>query len=214
LHFGFRRHGGGADSDFALADAPALAFAARATSSLPGAFPPARVVEIDALVQARGIAWPRRADFLAHNFEAYARVDVDAATVPFLAGAAPTGRPFSAAINAIRGRPAFREVDGRLVYVDPNPASAGMPARRGMPGFFTTLKSALSDIPLAEPVTDELAWISRINEQARRLRAIIDSARPPISALVEDVMAPAPDDPIDEAPIRGSPGAPTPHPPR
>src|SRR5262249_8968564 len=146
LHFGFRRHGGGADSDFALADAPALTFAARATSSLPGAFPPARVVEIDAPVPAPRPAWPRRAGFLAHNFEAYARVDVDAASVPFVDGSVLNSRPFSAAINAIRGRPAFREVDRRLVYVDPSPASAGMPAHHRMPGFFTTLKSALSDI--------------------------------------------------------------------
>jgi patatin-related protein len=207
LHFGFRRHAHGADSDFALADAPALAFAARATSSLPGAFPPARVVEIDALVRARGIAWPRRADFLARNFEAYARVNVDAASVPFVDGSVLNSRPFRAAINAIRGRPAFREVDRRLVYVDPNPASAGMPTRRGMPGFFTTLKSALSDIPLAEPVTDELSWISRANEQARRLRAIIDSARPRISALVAGVMSRAPGEIITEERIRGWRGA-------
>jgi patatin-related protein len=203
LHFGFRRHTAGADSDFELADAPALAFAARATSSLPGAFPPARVLEIDALVRARGVDWPGRADFLARNFEAYARVGVDPAAVPFVDGSVLNSRPFRAAIAAIRGRPAFREVDRRLVYVDPNPATAGMPARRGMPGFFTTLKGALSDIPLAEPVTDELAWIGRINEQARRLRAIIDSARPRISALVDGVMAIGPDEAITEQRIRG-----------
>jgi patatin-related protein len=207
LHFGFRRHSSGVDSDFALADAPALAFAARATSSLPGAFPPARVVEIDALVRARGIEWPRRADFLARNFESYARVDVDAASVPFVDGSVLNSRPFRAAINAIRGRPAFREVDRRLVYIDPNPASAGMPAHRGMPGFFTTLKSALSDIPLAEPVTDELSWISRMNEQARRLRAIIDSARPRISALVAGVMSHQPGETLTEERIRGWRGA-------
>jgi patatin-related protein len=203
LHYRYRRHSGGAESDFTLADAPALTFAARATSSLPGAFPPARVVEIDALVRARGIAWPRRAEFLARNFESYARVNVDAATVPFVDGSVLNSRPFRAAITAIRGRPAFREVDRRLVYVDPDPAPAGMPARHGMPGFFTTLKSALSDIPLAEPVTDELSWISRINEQARRLRAIIDSARPRISALVAGVMSRAPGETITEERIRG-----------
>jgi patatin-related protein len=207
LHFRFRRHGSGADSDFTLADAPALAFAARATSSLPGAFPPARVVEIDALVRARGIDWPGRAAFLARNFEAYGRVDVDAATVPFVDGSVLNSRPFSAAINAIRGRPAFREVDRRLVYIDPNPASGGMPAHYRMPGFFTTLKGALSDIPLAEPVTDELAWISRINEQTRRLRDIIDSARPRISALVAGVMSNGPGEAISEERIRGWRGA-------
>jgi len=203
LHFGFRRYTGGVESDFGLDNAPALAFAARATSSLPGAFPPARIVELDALARARADDWPRRADFLARNFEPYARADLDGAAVPFVDGSVLNSRPFSVAINAIRGRPAFREVDRRVVYIDPNPAVAGARPRRGMPGFFTTLKGALSDIPLSEPVTDELAWIARINERARRLRAIIDSARPRISALVEDVMTPGPDEPISEARIRG-----------
>jgi patatin-related protein len=202
LHFRYRRHPGGADSDFDLANAPALAFAARATSSLPGAFPPARIVEIDELMRARSADWPRRPEFLVRNFESYARVGVDPAAVAFVDGSVLNSRPFREAISAIRGRPAYREVDRRLVYVDPNPASAGMPAHRGMPGFFTTLKGALSDIPLAEPVTDELSRIARINEQARRLRAIIDSARPHISRLVADVMALAPGEAITEERIR------------
>jgi patatin-related protein len=122
--------------------------------------------------------------------------------VPFVDGSVLNSRPFREAIRAIRGRPAFREVDRRVVYIDPNPATAGMPARRRMPGFFSTLKGALSDIPLAEPVTDELSWIARLNEQARRLRAIVDSARPRISALVEGVMALAPGETISEARIR------------
>jgi patatin-related protein len=203
LHFGFRRHTAGADSDFELDNAPALAFAARATSSLPGAFPPARILEMDALVRARGVDWPRRAEFLARNFEPYARVDVDPAPVPFVDGSVLNSRPFRAAITAIRGRPAFREVDRRLVYVDPDPAPAGPPAHHRMPGFFTTLKGALSDIPLAEPVTDELSWIGSLNEQARRRRAIVDSARPHISRLVQGVMAIGPEEPITEERIRG-----------
>jgi patatin-related protein len=203
LHFAFRRHAGnGADSDFGLADAPALAFAARATSSLPGAFPPARIVEIDELMRARSVAWPGRADFIARNFEPYAQVKVDAAAVPFVDGSVLNSRPFSEAIRAIRGRPAFREVDRRVVYIDPNPAAAGMLAHQRGPGFFATLKGALSDIPLAEPVTDELTWIARINEHARRLRSIVDSARPRVSGLVEDVMALGPGEAITEARIR------------
>ena len=54
LHFKYRRRASGAvDSDFDLENAPALAFAARATSSIPGAFPPARILEMDQLVRAR-----------------------------------------------------------------------------------------------------------------------------------------------------------------
>jgi patatin-related protein len=190
LHFHSRRRASGAiEGDFDLDNAPALAFAARATSSIPGAFPPARILEIDALVGARAAAWPRRADFLARNFESYARAGVDAASVAFVDGGVLNSRPIRAAIAAIRGRPAFREVDRRVVYIDPNPAPAGAPAHHRMPGFFATLKGALSDIPLAAPVTDELVWVGHFNERARRLRAIIDSARPHISRLVADLIS-------------------------
>ena len=190
LHFRYRRRASGAvESDFDLDNAPALAFAARATSSIPGAFPPCQVLEMDALLRARGVAWPRRADFLAGNFAAYVQADVDPAAVAFVDGSVLNSRPFREAITAIRGRPAFREVDRRVVYIDPNPERADVRAHDAVPGFFSTLKGALSEIPLAEPITDDLGWIARFNDQARRLRAIIASARPHISRLVADMMS-------------------------
>jgi hypothetical protein len=54
-----------------------------------------------------------------------------------------------------------------------------------------------------EPVTAELSWIARLNDNARRLRGIIDSARPRISALVEDVMTLAAGETVSEERIRG-----------
>jgi len=67
LHFAYRRRPDGkVDSDFELDNAPGLAFAARATSSFPGAFPPARIVEMDEVVSARKGSWPGRAAFIAH----------------------------------------------------------------------------------------------------------------------------------------------------
>ena len=203
LHFKYRHSTSGVvDSDFDLENAPALAFAARATSSIPGAFPPARILEMDQLVSARGGVWPRRSEFMAHNFEQYARLNVDVASVPFIDGSVLNSRPFREAITAIRGRPAYREVDRRLVYIDPNPAPAGSPAHHGMPGFFATLKGALSDIPLAEPLTDELNWIARFNARARRLRAIVESARPHINRLVAEVIAADRDKRVNEDQIR------------
>jgi patatin-related protein len=204
LHFKYRRRASGiVESDFDLANAPALAFAARATSSIPGAFPPAQILEMDQLVRARSATWPRRPEFIAQNFEHYAQMNVDAASVPFIDGSVLNSRPFREAISAIGGRPAYREVDRRVVYVDPNPAPAGSPAHHSMPGFFPTLKGALSDIPLAEPVTDELSWIARFNERTRRLRAIIEGARPHVSRLVAEVMTAGREEPVSEAKIRG-----------
>jgi patatin-related protein len=203
LHFKYRRRASGAiESDFDLENAPALAFAARATSSIPGAFPPTQILEMDQLLRMRSAAWPRRSEFIARNFEHYAQLNVDVASVPFVDGSVLNSRPFREAITAIRGRPAYREVDRRVVYVDPNPAPAGAPAHHGIPGFFPTLKGALSDIPLAEPVTDELSWIARSNERARRLRAIIESARPHVSRLVVEVMATGRDERVTSDRIR------------
>jgi patatin-related protein len=203
LHFKYRRRLSGAvESDFDLENAPALAFAARATSSIPGAWPPAQILEIDQLLRARAATWPRREAFIANNFELYARRNVDVASVPFVDGSVLNSRPFREAIAAIRGRPAYREVDRRVVYIDPNPAVAGSPAHLAIPGFFATLKGALSDIPLNEPVTDELSWVARFNERARRLRAMIDGARPHISQLVREVMVDEEDSRIDEQQIR------------
>ena len=203
LHFRYRRRASGAvESDFDLDNAPALAFAARATSSIPGAWPPARILEMDRVLHERGVPWPRRARFIAGNFVQYARMNIDVASVPFVDGSVLNSRPFRAAVAAIRGRPAYREVDRRVVYIDPNPAAVAASAHHAVPSFFAALKGALSDIPLAEPIADELAWIARYNDRTRRLRAAVDSARPQISQLVGEVMAGDRDAAIDQERIR------------
>lgn len=189
LHFTYRHAvGGPAKSDFTLDHAPALAFAARATSSFPGAFPPVQLLEIDRLLRERELSWPGRGEFLARHFEGYADLNIDAASVPFIDGGVLSNRPFHEAIRAIHGRPAYRQIDRRLVYVDPDPAVAGGGLRPGKPGFFATLKAALSDIPRAEPITEELAWVASYNQQVQRLRDLIDGARPQISQFVDAII--------------------------
>jgi hypothetical protein len=121
------------------------------------------VLEIDQLVRTRSLTWLRRSEFIDKNFEKYSQMNVDVASVPFIDGSVLNSRPFREAITAIRGRPAFREVDRRVIYIDPNPAPVGSSAHHGLPGFFGTLKGALSDIPLAEPIKDELEWIAAFN---------------------------------------------------
>ena len=54
----------------------------------------------------------------------------------------------------------------------------------------------MSDIPSSQPVTDELNWVIDFNDRVRRLRAIIDSARPQISQLVAKVITANFDRPI------------------
>jgi patatin-related protein len=194
LRFSCRRNGGGAaQSDFALSNAPALAFAARATSSFPGAFPPAQISEMDAVVARRGMEWPDRAAFIARNFAAHIQADIDPVSASFIDGSVLNNRPFHEAIAAIHGRPAYRQVDRRLVYIDPDPAPPSAAVRRDVPGFFATLKGAMSDIPRNQPVTDELSWVFAFNDQVRQLNGIIEGARPYIHRLLERILA----DPLD-----------------
>ena len=163
LQFSYRRHPDGeVESDFDLDNAPALAFAARATSSFPGAFPPARIVEMDAVVAKCGASWPRRAEFIGRAFAPHLRAGVDPAMACFIDGAVLNNRPFQQAISAIHGRPAYRQVDRRLVYIEPDPAAPAVHEVRAVPGFFTTLRGAMSDIPSSQPVTDELVVGGRL----------------------------------------------------
>jgi patatin-related protein len=185
LHFHYeRRATGEVTSDFDLDGVPGLAFAARATSSFPGAFPSAQIGEVDRLLVERGAHWPRRAAFLAHNFADYARFNVDPASAYFVDGSVLNNRPFRQAIEAIRGRPAYRQVDRRLVYIDPDPRAPDSAMRRREPGFFQMLKSALSDLPSTQPVVDELNWLAEYNARMDRLREIVRDARPRITRRV------------------------------
>lgn len=189
LRFSYERNpGNGARSDFEIENAPALAFAARATSSFPGAFPPARLAELDEFLAAQGKVWPGRAAFLATAFDPPASAGVEAEHASFIDGSVLNGKPFREAIRAVRGRAAQREVDRRLVYIDPVPEAARGDGIRRPPGFFSALRGALSDIPRNEPIASELEWVGEQNERVRRLRAIVEAARPQITDLVSEVL--------------------------
>ncbi len=174
-------------SDFDDDDVPGLAFAARATSSYPGAFPPAEVSEIDALLHDMHRSWTERGRFLGRNFTGYGIAGANPVHTAFVDGAVLNNKPFKEAINAIQGRPAYREVDRRLVYIDPDPGRAKARSWVKAPGFFSTLKGALSDIPRNEPIGDELSQVNAHNDYVARQKKIIESARPSITRLVAAV---------------------------
>lgn len=190
LRFRYERgRDGGIASDFDLENAPALAFAARATSSFPGAFPPAQIAEMDALVARKDLQWRTRADFIARNFACYTGLNINPLSVCFIDGSVLNNRPFREAISAIGDHAAYREVDRRIVYVDPDPAAAGMAFRRTRPGFFSSLRSVLLDLPRTQPVTEELEWIRDYNDKVLGFREVVRNVRPSISARVTQLLA-------------------------
>src|SRR4051812_39015678 len=170
-----------------LADIADLVFAARATASFPGAFPPFRVGELDAVLAARGAAWPGRAAFLARALPRHAAAgDIDSAVL--IDGSVLANAPFRPAIGALRSRPARREVDRRFVYIDPKPGRHSV--RLGgdhdeTPGFFATLFGALSDIPREQPIRDNLEAIEGRSARIRRLQRIVEAMRPEVEAAID-----------------------------
>jgi patatin-related protein len=170
-----------------LADPAELAFAARATASFPGAFPPFRVGELDSALARRGRAWPGRDAFLARALPRHAALgDVDNAVL--IDGSVLANAPFRPAIAALKSRPARREVDRRFVYIDPKPGRHSVRLGGGggaVPGFFATIFGALSDIPREQPIRDNLEAIEGRSSRIRRLRRIVEAMRPEVEAAIE-----------------------------
>lgn len=180
LVIGFTCPGDGAQRH--LGATPDLVFAARATASFPGAFPPARLREIDDLLTSRGEAWPQRQAFINRIMPGRANPEA----VDLIDGAVLDNRPFGPALAALARRPATREVDRRFVYLDPKPGmhDGGAPTTEP-PGFFGTILRSLADIPRQQPIRDSVGAIEAISARARRLRHIVIGMMPQVDAAID-----------------------------
>lgn len=187
LHFQVNRDKGGhLRSDFDLDSVPSLAFAARASASYPGAFPPAQLREMDDLLATRHRPWPARARFLKHNFGGYSDQRKDPEEAVLVDGSILDNKPIMATLEAIRAQSAFREVDRRLIFIDPHSQLDKPAPGTGVPGFFATLRGALSDLPRTDPTYKELADVGRYNKQVRRLKQAIYYARPQVAKQIDE----------------------------
>ncbi len=159
-------------------------FAARATASFPGAFPPATVAEMDELLAERGDPWPDRDRSLRHTLG----IDPDD-PIPsvFVDGSVVMNKPFAPAIGE---RPAMREVVRRLIYIDAIPETERRPVdRETVPGFFRIILASLAHIPRSEPVGDELAGIEEANRKARHLSDLITATDPFVTSEVATILS-------------------------
>jgi len=165
-----------------------LVFAARSTASFPGAFPPMKLAEIDELATRRKWAWPGRQAFLERVMPAHVRQQ-DLDDVALIDGSVLVNAPFSAAIDALKGRPAQREVDRRFVYIDPRPDRIGMAAREQIRevGFFRTIFGSISAIPREQPIRDNLEQIQEQSREAERVRHIRTALRAEVERAVDQI---------------------------
>ncbi len=185
VSIGFRARTPDAAGD-ALAELPELVFAARATASFPGAFPPLQLAEIDQLAKERGVLWTGRDAFTLRILPEHTRRG-DLGGVALIDGSVLVNAPFADAMRVLRDRPAHREIDRRFVYIDPHPDPMGQASRTdpAPPGWFATIFGSLSSIPREQPVRDNLEQIAQRSRELRRLRAIVEAVRPDVEAAVE-----------------------------
>jgi patatin-related protein len=187
LFWTFKCHNGSNESETSgLADSnlPGLALAARATSSFPGAFPPVQLSNLEQLLAKRKLNWPDRQQFMAANFKEHIRAGVDAERTSFLDGGIVNNKPFSAVLNMVRERPAHRDVDRRLVFIEPDLERSSPPPRGVVPSFIRTLEGAILEIPMRAPIYHELAGVQEFNETTERMRSVLRAAYPELARFV------------------------------
>lgn len=181
-----------------LADIPELIFAARATASFPGAFPPFSARELDRVLANHDIEWDNRNVFLKRILPQQFAVGAADDTM-LIDGSVLANAPFNQAINALRNRPARREVDRRFVYIDPKPgrpsfrfgrrnADGTADMQRKPPGFFATILGATSNIPREQPIRDSLEKITGRSERIERMRRVIGSLQAEVEQTVEALL--------------------------
>jgi patatin-related protein len=174
-------------SDFKNSDIPSLAFASRATACFPGAFPPAQLKEVDEYLHDKGEWWTGKDKFIAKNFKEYKKSGLDPMMTSFIDGAILNNKPFAQAVKAIFNRPAFRRVDRRIIYIDPNPSFSSIIPDGTPPKMLDTIKGSLSDLPRNEPMHDDLLNIEQHNGRVRTIKTIVESLKPNVAKLVKNI---------------------------
>ncbi|MWV28013.1 patatin-like protein [Aurantiacibacter rhizosphaerae] len=166
-----------------LAQLCELTLAARATASFPGAFPPLRIAEIDAVC---GGDWQGKDQFLRRVMPTH----VERGTMDHVAlvdGSVLNNAPFEGAIRALTVRPAQREVDRRFVYIDPSPRRPRLEeSETPKPvSFFGAIAGSLSAIPREQPIRDNLEVLEQQTREAEKLRKMVAALRPEVEGAVD-----------------------------
>ncbi|MEM8917714.1 MAG: patatin-like protein [Pseudomonadota bacterium] len=181
-----------------VADPAELVFSGRATASFPGAFPPFTVAELDEVLKDKGYVWSGRKNFLKRVLPNQSRTGTAEDTI-LIDGSVLANAPFAQAIEALKNRPAKREIDRRFVYIDPRPdldvaksdkamqrlQAAQDEENESLPGFFSTIFGAISNIPREQPIRDNLDDIARRSNRIIQMRLITDNLRSEVEQIVE-----------------------------
>ena len=166
---------------------PALAFSARASSSIPGVFPPLQLEGALATIGKRGAAGPPPSpaeaarlqhDIVSSFFRNYQLQqpqgdDSYATGTYFVDGGVLDNHPFGPALAEVFRRPQDQEVRRFLVYLQPDPGSPPAAPPGKAPSLLPTIWAGLSGIPSGQPILDDLDAVADHNATLDRIRDVV-----------------------------------------
>jgi patatin-related protein len=160
---------------------PALAFAARATSCFPGAFPATGLADIK--------HQESREQFPTEFCRSYELAGSPVDLTFFIDGGVLDNFPFRHAVRAIPGKPAATQVDRRLLFIEPDPGDPQQGPTGKTPGFRKTIWSGLSTLPRRQPIGDALDELMLYNRRVRRLKQMIGAIEADVVEKVKPLLA-------------------------
>jgi len=171
----------GVTSDFS--DVPALAFAARATASFPGAFPP---VSLGTFLQALASQPGNQAESagqIARHFVYGTEYGATETGQWFMDGGVLDNGPFDHVLDAIAAKRADGPTVRELIYIEPDPGSPPRPDQQAPdpePTFAKTVWAARITIPQHTPLVGVLGQLEAMNAAIGEVGAIVQAQEPEI----------------------------------
>jgi patatin-related protein len=163
---------------------PALTFASRATSSIPGVFPPLSLESARQRIERARAADPHapviatpdqvvKNFFRAYQLQQTKPQDNFARDTFFVDGGVINNYPFGPAIDAIMERSANQELRRVLVYLEPDPGKDPLAPPGEAPKLLSAIWAGLHGIPSSQPILDELERVADHNGNLDRIRDIV-----------------------------------------
>ena len=175
--FGEAQADEGLHNDFAVSNNPILAFAARATSSFPFAFAPARLSDIKRVERVQGTT-TARCDPLLDTWKPWFAnqrqvEDFDYENVSFGDGGDMDNKPFGWVIDTLPLRTSSTPVDRRLLYVEPDPGEPATTTSESAPRP-DVIGSTIAAVMLGrvEAIRDDIQRLARVSEVRERIGAV------------------------------------------
>ncbi len=195
------RTGGGAPDVFGPASVGALAFAARATSSFPGAFPPVSLGSFQAEIGDRALD----AEQVSLMFRRrYGGADLARRTW-FVDGGVLDNAPFDLVVEAIAEKRARTEIVRRLVYIQPDPGvrlTEDVTAPSGSdeaPGYLRALVRSVAGVKGSHSILRDLEDLRDLNLRVAQLGAIATQQMDQVTAAIDDAWGSGTAPPTTEA---------------